>query len=217
MAAAHRRLGLAAITIGVLILAPTLAPANSVTFIIERISDTLGRLSGSGSFDAPTPSNSSFGDLVFLIEPFGSVVEGGVGVSDNTLQTNLLKLLNTAEVYSETVLGSVIHPPAGPADSLLLNFNGNPTAGETISGSADVTLNAGTTWAPVGTTGQVWYGRASTGIMETRTGSFRIVAAGGSVIPEPITLICVPLGLMGAGFHAARRRAGRVLVDRDPA
>src|SRR5687767_5646059 len=78
----------------------------------------------------------------------------------------------------------------------LLQFSAALTLTDTPSGSAHITLNSGSTWDPVGSSGEVWWG-ASANVATTEVGTWNIVAP--AAVPEAGSTLPL-LGLALAGL-----------------
>ena len=72
--------------------------------------------------------------------------------------------------------------------------------GDAPSGSLKIGINAGTSWATIGSTGNVvdFFGTEGQWVMVAKV----------ATVPEPSTLAIFAFGLAGLGFVTRRRRTG---------
>jgi hypothetical protein len=133
------------------LIAYPLTAKASVLFDIERLSDTQGILTGTGSIDAGTiPPNALYAE--FSVTPYSS----GPPASENTsvFGSSTLTEGGFPIVFAYdcgTLFGCVNGLPAiyfgSGGDALFV-------PGQTFSGALNLVLTAGTTFAPVGSTGK---------------------------------------------------------------
>lgn len=174
------------VIIALVLSTPSIARAG-LLFTLERISDIQTTITASGTFDPTTPTEGP--SVVFLIDPFGSFVDGSTVLANNTMVTDRpASLLSVGTADSLTAGGSLF-------DMLSLVFSAKNVAGDTISGSVDLTLPGGAL-APVGSTGQVWYGINDGDQVVTQTGTWEIVGAAAAPIPSTPVLLAMALPAM---------------------
>lgn len=148
----------------------------ALSFSIARESSTQGTL----SFGGTLPSGSQFdlrdGGSLWLYDLFSTV---GSDASSHPLVNSTLSVNNVDHSFQDTAFISAGNYIAIDA------YNGRP--GDTLGGSAKVTLPTGFTWKDVGASGAVKAGNTYA------AGSWSMVAP----IPEPIH---VALGIFGGMF-----------------
>lgn len=160
---------------------------------INRASDTQVTIGFSGSFSANTPSQRA-GRMFLPLTWTGTA--GACTISANTVANSAGYYITSATLDNASNWTNVALPGVtGYANELYLNWNANTAAGQTVSGSITLNAPAGATWAPVGTTGAVFYGRDSNAKPLTNTGTY-------TVTPEPATMSLLALG----GLALVRRR-----------
>jgi PEP-CTERM motif len=168
-------------------LAAVASPVHSnaaLVFEITRVSDSQAVITGSGSLDAPFTGNKiGFADSTSIGDPgidalSGTMTLGGVAAK---------------YAYASQNLGH-----------FSLEFaDGASFAGAILTGLLNITLDV-ETWAPVGTTGNL-YNQVPGGFLGTELlGTYSIVGPTVGEVPEPGTVALLSLGLVAVA--AARKR-----------
>jgi hypothetical protein len=189
------------VILGLVLLSPTVSQGD-LMITIERASSTQVSISATGTFELDTPGEGPSG--IFLIDPFATFIDGSVGLANNTLENPVsLGVLTNARASNAFHIGS----PGVLIETLDLWMSEDNLAGQPLVGGADLTFLPGTNIAPVGSTGDVWYGANDGYGLETWTGTWEIV---GQLTPVP-----VPSGLLLAGLGLGTSLiAGRKTIAR---
>lgn len=184
--------------LAVMLLTLEVIPAKaSVFFQFGRLSDTQAVVTGSGSLDGPKPLTPNLGILEFD-NPFGLAPSGTD--NSNVFQSATLQIGGYTIDFADT---------AGPSFNILGNndptiyfqntslnaLGGGFSVGDSVSsGNLLLQLVAGTSFAPVGTTGDVYWGAYGT---PTVVGSWEIVSAvGATPLPPALPLFAAGLGAL---------------------
>lgn len=189
--------------------ASPLTAKASVLFDIERLSDTQGILTASGSIDAGATTPNFYNE--FTVNPYSS----GPPPSENV------------SVFGSSTLTEGGFPIvfAWDCGTLYSCINGQPAIyfgaggiaefgpGQTFSGALNLVLTAGTTFAPVGTTGNVYWGNQTAGEVITLVGTWEMTAATATPLPAGLPLFATGLGAMGLfGWRRKRKNTAAIVA-----
>lgn len=133
-----------------------LAPANATLLInIERVSDTHAVVTGSGTLDAP--STNANPHVIVLEDPFSlpPLVSQNVGILSSTSLTFDGKSIEFAWDLGENFNWTGNSLPAFYFGSIAGAYS---TGAAFNTGQMDLVLAAGSSWAPVGSSGDIYWG-----------------------------------------------------------
>ncbi|MFT5488174.1 MAG: hypothetical protein ACI9JL_001673 [Paracoccaceae bacterium] len=191
-----KRLSLTLVVGFALFLAPASADAT-LLIEIQRINDTTGVVSGSGTILPGPPGFSS--STVSLRAPFAIGPSGGENdqiITASTMQIGGHPVV-ISNLFGQGTAGS------GGFPWMSFSVSGGPlAAGDTITGSFTFELPAPFTLAAIGSVGVVSWGLANTGV---GAGSWTMVAEATAIsAPAPIALL--GFAVLGIGFVRRRMR-----------
>lgn len=191
---AAKRLSLTLVVGFALFLVP--ASANATLLIeIQRINDTTGIVSGSGTVPVGPQGFSS--STVSLRSPFAI---GPSGTENDQIITASTMQIGGHPVVISNLFGQAA-PGSGGFPWISFSVSGGPlVAGDALTGSFTFELPAAFSLAAVGSIGNVSWGLANTG---TGAGSWTMVAEA-TAISAPASIALLGFGVLGLGF--ARRR-----------
>ena len=155
------------------------SPSKAVLMVsIERVSDTVGVITGTGSSDVSTAG-------LFFAGPVTTLGDPGPDPFAGDLTLGGFSVVAAFTVASDT--------------DFILGFSDPYPIGAIFAGSLTVTLDA-ETWLPVGTTG----GLVSLG---TPNGTWEIVASTAVPAPSVLSIFVVGLVALGVAGRRGRRQA----------
>ncbi|MBK4736324.1 PEP-CTERM sorting domain-containing protein [Noviherbaspirillum pedocola] len=174
----------------------------SIVFSIERTSDTTAVLTATGSLDAgiSAPLNGNEHFLTFQ-NPYGNALS--TYQNDGALQSSTLTAGGQIIDFSYTVGPGYNFSGVGTQGLYMGNSNFNTlfSNGQTVTGSAYLSLPDGDIFADVGSSGNVYWGTGPADAI----GSYQIVDP--NAVPEPTTVALLGLGLMGVAV--SRRKSAK--------
>jgi hypothetical protein len=154
---------------------------------VERISDTEGIISGSGTFTTALASSNAHVlslESIFATTP-GSLTNDYIG-SGATLGYGGGN--NFESVYT-------VSDSSTQTDSIYL-FSATPTFGDVLSGFVTVTLTSGYTFDDIGASGTVYNGI----INSTKVAAGSWIITGEATVPEPSIIVLLATGIFGIGL-----------------
>ena len=178
-------------------------PASaSVLFQIERVSDTQGILTGSGSIALGTTlPELQFNDLA-LSNPF-SAVPSGTNINDDVYQSSNLQvgLIIVNAAYTCVAFASAC--PSVP--NIYLAGNSPFSPGDIVAGTLNLQLLATYSFAAVGTSGDVFWGLDSA--HPPLVGTWEIVGSATTPLPAALPLFATGVGALGLLGRRRKRKA----------
>lgn len=175
-----------------------------VRLTLHRIGDTQVVLTGSGTLGSLVPAENQHSLL--LEDPFSSrpaPLSVHSILEDSDLHAGSF-FFNFANAAGNGIGDSFSNTVYIGRDIGILPFPIIPS-GEPLAGSMMLRLASGESFAPVGSTGRVFWGTTTGNVMGVLSGSWEMVAA--SPVPEPSSLFTMVAGLLLLTCSRIRSRA----------
>ena len=179
---AHRALAIVAIVAVVIGSTPNQVVAAAIHMTIERESDTDaiviidGTTNGTtGTFTSGSASGQRTGRF-FMANVFGATGTDGAVINIGGTNTIVTSRGYTVVPSSAGYTTAAVISAYNPEPDARIIFTGNNVGGDTITGSIELELTGGWTWAATGGTGNLYCGNGNNGALLNQTGTWTMVA-----------------------------------------